>query len=43
MTSFTRIIIVLGLPRNVLGTPSMPPNQVMFSSGTVPDVFSLCH
>lgn len=29
MTSFTRIIIVLGFVRNALGTPSMPPNQVM--------------
>ncbi|WP_235955952.1 flagellar type III secretion system pore protein FliP [Rouxiella aceris] len=28
-TSFTRIIIVLGLLRNALGTPSAPPNQVM--------------
>lgn len=29
MTGFTRIIIVLGLLRNALGTPSSPPNQVM--------------
>ncbi|HCH49995.1 MAG TPA: flagellar biosynthetic protein FliP [Proteus sp.] len=29
MTSFTRIIIVLGLLRNALGTPSAPPNQVV--------------
>lgn len=29
MTSFTRIIIVLGLLRNALGTPSAPPNQVI--------------
>jgi len=29
MTSFTRIIIVFGLLRNALGTPSAPPNQVM--------------
>ncbi len=29
MTSFTRIIIVLGLLRNALGTPSSPPNQVI--------------
>ncbi len=28
-TSFTRIIIVLGLLRNALGTPSAPPNQVL--------------
>ncbi|EEW0947519.1 flagellar type III secretion system pore protein FliP [Escherichia coli] len=29
MTSFTRIIIVFGLLRNALGTPSAPPNQVV--------------
>lgn len=29
MTSFTRIIIVLGFVRNSLGTQSMPPNQVL--------------
>lgn len=29
MTGFTRIIIVLGLLRSALGTPSAPPNQVM--------------
>ncbi|MTD37435.1 flagellar type III secretion system pore protein FliP [Erwinia sp. CPCC 100877] len=29
MTGFTRIIIVLGLLRNALGTPSSPPNQVL--------------
>ena len=29
MTSFTRIIIVLGLLRNALGTQSAPPNQVI--------------
>lgn len=29
MTSFTRIIIVLGLLRNALGTPSAPPNQLL--------------
>lgn len=29
MTSFTRIIIVLGLLRTALGTPSAPPNQVI--------------
>ena len=29
MTSFTRIIIVFGLLRSALGTPSAPPNQVM--------------
>lgn len=29
MTGFTRILIVLGFVRNALGTPTMPPNQVM--------------
>ena len=29
MTSFTRIVIVLGFVRNALGTPTMPPNQVL--------------
>lgn len=29
MTGFTRIIIVFGLLRNALGTPSTPPNQVL--------------
>ncbi|MBN3216332.1 MULTISPECIES: flagellar type III secretion system pore protein FliP [Pectobacterium] len=29
MTSFTRIIIVLSLLRNALGTPTAPPNQVL--------------
>ncbi len=29
MTSFTRIVIVLGLLRTALGTPSAPPNQVI--------------
>ncbi|CAK9885300.1 MAG: Flagellar biosynthetic protein FliP [Candidatus Erwinia impunctatus] len=29
MTSFTRIIIVFGLLRNALGTPSAPPNQML--------------
>jgi flagellar biosynthetic protein FliP len=28
-TSFTRIIIVLSFVRNALGTPTMPPNQVL--------------
>ena len=28
-TSFTKIIIVLGLTRNALGLPSSPPNQVL--------------
>jgi flagellar biosynthesis protein FliP len=29
MTSFTRIVIVLGLTRNALGTQQIPPNQVL--------------
>ncbi len=29
MTSFTRILIVLGFTRNALGTQSIPPNQVL--------------
>ncbi|MCU0306395.1 MAG: flagellar type III secretion system pore protein FliP [Thermoleophilia bacterium] len=29
MTSFTRIIIVLGFVRNALSTPTMPPNQIL--------------
>lgn len=33
MTSFTRIIIVLGLLRSALGTQSAPPNQVLLGIG----------
>ncbi|HKI90710.1 MAG TPA: flagellar type III secretion system pore protein FliP [Gaiellaceae bacterium] len=29
VTGFTRILIVLGFVRNALGTPSMPPNQIL--------------
>lgn len=29
MTSFTKMIIVLGLTRQALGTPTIPPNQVL--------------
>jgi flagellar biosynthetic protein FliP len=29
MTSFTRIIVVLSFIRNAIGTPQMPPNQVL--------------
>ncbi len=29
MTAFTRIVIVLGLTRNALGTQQIPPNQVL--------------
>ena len=28
-TSFTRIVVVLSLTRNALGTPTIPPNQVL--------------
>lgn len=31
MSSFTRIIIIFGLLRNALGTPSAQPNQVLIS------------
>ncbi len=29
MTGFTRILIVLAFVRNALGTPTMPPNQIL--------------
>ena len=29
MTGFTRILIVLGFVRNALGTPQMPPTQIL--------------
>ena len=29
MTSFTKIVIVLGLTRQAIGTPTIPPNQVL--------------
>ena len=32
VTGFTRILIVLGFVRNALGTPTMPPNQVLVAS-----------
>src|SRR5688500_20350352 len=31
MTSFTRIVIVLSLLRQALGTASLPPNQVLIA------------
>ncbi len=31
MTSFTRIVIVLSLLRQAIGTPSLPPNQVLIA------------
>ncbi|HEX2922769.1 MAG TPA: flagellar type III secretion system pore protein FliP [Chloroflexota bacterium] len=33
VTSFTRIIVVLGFIRTALGVPQMPPNQVMIGLG----------
>lgn len=33
VTSFTRIIVVLGFIRTALGVPQMPPNQVMVGLG----------
>ena len=39
VTSFTRIIIVLGFVRNALGTPSMPPNQVIIGISLFLTVF----
>lgn len=30
MTSFTRIVVVLGILRQALATPQLPPNQVLF-------------
>lgn len=32
MTAFTRIVIVLGLLRQALGTPQTPPNQVIVAA-----------
>ena len=29
MTGFTRILIVLGFLRQAIGTPTMPPNQIL--------------
>ena len=33
MTSFTRIVIVLSLLRQAMGTPTLPPNQVLIALG----------
>ena len=38
-TSFTRILIVLGFVRNALGTPTMPPNQVLIGISLFLSVF----
>jgi flagellar biosynthetic protein FliP len=39
VTGFTRILIVLGFVRNALGTPSMPPNQVLVGIATFLSLF----
>ena len=36
VTGFTRILIVLGFLRNALGTPTIPPNQVLVGHLAVP-------
>jgi flagellar biosynthetic protein FliP len=38
-TGFTRILIVLGFVRNALGTPQMPPNQVLIGISIFLTVF----
>ena len=40
-TSFTRIIIVLSLLRNAIGTPSTPPNQVLIGFALLLTFFSM--
>lgn len=32
MTSFTRVIVILSFTRNALGTPTMPPSQVLIGT-----------
>lgn len=39
MTSFTRIIVVLGFVRNALGTPTTPPNQVLIGIAVFLSIF----
>lgn len=41
MTSFTRIIIVLGFLRNALGAPSIPPNQVLIGLSLFLTLFTM--
>ena len=36
LTGFTRIIIVLSLLRQAIGTPTTPPNQVMVGLALIP-------
>ena len=35
MTSFTRIVIVLALVRQAIGTPSLPPNQIIIGLSVI--------
>jgi len=39
MTGFTRILIVLGFVRNALGTPTMPPNQLLVGIALILSLF----
>jgi flagellar biosynthesis protein FliP len=39
MTSFTRIVVVLGLLRNAIGVPQLPPNQVLLGLALFLTVF----
>lgn len=41
MTSFTRIIIVLGLTRSAIGTQQLPPNQVLMGLGLCLTFFTM--
>ncbi len=41
MTSFTRILIVLGFVRQALGTQSMPPNQVLIGLSLFLTMFTM--
>ena len=40
-TSFTRIVIVLSLLRNAIGTPTAPPNQVVIGLALLLTFFSM--
>jgi flagellar biosynthetic protein FliP len=39
VTGFTRILIVLGFVRNALGTPTIPPNQILVGIATFLSLF----
>jgi flagellar biosynthetic protein FliP len=39
VTSFTRIIVILSFVRNALGTPQMPPNQVLIGTALFLSLF----